>query len=122
MKATIYHNPRCSKSRQTLQLLESSSATPEIDIIDYQKTPLDVATLDEICTGLGIEPQQLIRAKEDLFKELGLSIDDNKTREEWLAILQQNPKLIERPIVNINGRYAIGRPPENVALLLENMD
>ncbi|MBD3821785.1 MAG: arsenate reductase (glutaredoxin), partial [Thiotrichales bacterium] len=72
--------------------------------------------------GLGIEPQQLIRTKEDLFKELGLSIDDNKTREEWLAILQQNPKLIERPIVNINGRYAIGRPPENVALLLENMD
>ncbi|BBN59623.1 arsenate reductase (glutaredoxin) [Hydrogenovibrio marinus] len=121
MKAIIYHNPRCSKSRQTLQLLEDSSVTSDVEVIDYQKTPLDVATLDEICTGLGIEPQQLIRTKEELFKELGLSINDNKTREEWLAILEQTPKLIERPIVKINGRYAIGRPPENVAALLGNM-
>lgn len=117
MKATIYHNPRCSKSRQTLKLLEDHNT--EADIVDYQKTPPSVEQLDAICTGLAIEPQQLIRTKEQLFKDLGLSIKDDRSRQEWLQLLHEHPKLIERPIVEINGRYAIGRPPENIETLLK---
>lgn len=119
MKATIYHNPRCSKSRHTLQILEDHNI--EIDVVDYQKTPLSVEKIDEICTGLGIKPQQIIRTKEQLFTDLGLSINAQKSRKEWLEILHSNPKLIERPIVQIDQKFVIGRPPENVEALLKSL-
>ncbi len=119
MKATIYHNPRCSKSRQTLQLLEANAILTEV--IDYQKTPIDKSKLEQICEGLGIKPLALIRTKESLFKQLGLSINDQKNDDEWLSILVQHPKLIERPIVVIQGHYTLGRPPENVEKLIAEL-
>ncbi len=108
----IYHNPRCGKSRTTLDLLRESGAN--VEIIEYLKTPPTAVELDEICTKLGVEPTALIRSKEKLFAELGLSLNDQRSRDEWLKIMAENPKLIERPIVLINGKAVIGRPPETI--------
>jgi len=108
----IYHNPRCSKSRATLNLLRESGA--DVGIVEYLKTPPTAAELDEICTKLGIEPTALIRSKEKLFSELGLSLRDQRSRDEWLNIMVKHPKLIERPIVLIGGKAVVGRPPKNV--------
>ena len=112
----MYHNPRCSKSRQTLERIRTAGVEPRI--VDYLKTPLDVAELDRICAMLGCEPTQIIRKKEARFRELGLSLDDKKSRAEWLKILAANPVLIERPIVVKGRRAVMGRPPENVDKLL----
>ncbi len=108
----IWHNPRCSKSRQTLQLIQDAGV--DVDIIEYLNTPPTTSQLAEACKGLNVEPTAIIRNKEERFKELGLSFNDTRSAGEWLSILADNPKLIERPIVCINGRYALGRPPENV--------
>ena len=108
----IYHNPRCSKSRETLKLLQDN-AMP-VEIIEYLKTPPSVHVLDGLCTLLGLTPQELLRSKENRFKELSLSLKDARSREEWLQILADNPKLIERPIVVYNGRATLGRPPQRV--------
>lgn len=113
---TIYHNPRCSKSRQTLALLEDKGV--EIEIIEYLSHPPSKDTLDAICTALGMEPQALIRSGEHRFTELGLSLQDDRTRDGWLTLLTENPILIERPIVILGDRALIGRPPERVLDLL----
>ncbi|MFP4561300.1 MAG: arsenate reductase (glutaredoxin) [Thiohalorhabdus sp.] len=113
---TIYHNPRCSKSRQTLELLREEGMEPLV--VDYQKTPPAAEELDRICTMLGKGPLEITRTQEKLFKELGLSKQDDRSREEWLRILTENPKLIERPIVVHGERAAIGRPPESVRAIL----
>ena len=112
----IWHNPRCSKSRQTLQLIRDADV--EIEVIEYLTTAPSTDQLDAACKGLGVAPTQIIRSKEQLFKDLELSLKDERSDEQWLRILADNPKLIERPIVRINGRYAMGRPPENVQDLL----
>jgi arsenate reductase (glutaredoxin) len=112
----IYHNPRCSKSRETLALLNDRGQEPEI--IEYLKTPPTEAELDQICQKLNLEPQNLIRHKESIFAELGLSLKDKHSRQEWIKIIIQNPILLERPIVVSGERAAIGRPPENVLALL----
>ena len=112
----IYHNPRCSKSRQTLELLEQRGILP--DVVNYLDTPPSVAELDALCTALGLEPLQLIRAKEARFQELGLSRDDQRPRTEWLQLIHDNPVLLERPLVVRDGRAALGRPPENVLAVL----
>jgi len=114
--ATIYHNPRCSKSRCALGLLQERGV--DVDLIEYLKTPPTAAELDDLCTRLGIEPMQLIRTKEKLFTELGLSVKDDRTRTAWLDLLAAHPKLIERPIVVVGDRAVIGRPPEKVLELL----
>ncbi|MDK1286022.1 arsenate reductase (glutaredoxin) [Pseudoalteromonas umbrosa] len=111
MSVTIYHNPRCSKSRQTLALLEENSIQPEI--VEYLKTPIDSETLNTLISKLGFDSaHQLVRNKEAIYKELGL----NKESDE--ATLRQamldNPKLIERPIVVKGDKAALGRPPESV--------
>lgn len=112
---TIYHNPRCSKSRQTLQLLREQGIEPEI--IEYLKTPPDEATLGHILEQLGISAHELTRTGESLYKELGL--DKNPPNDaQMLRLLVENPKLIERPIVVTSQAAAIGRPPENVLKLL----
>lgn len=112
----ILHNPRCSKSRQTLALLQDNGIQPEV--IEYLKTPLDEAQLDSVCRKLGVEPNSIVRTKETEFKALDLATDQ-LTRDQWLTILAQHPKLIERPIV-IKGEAArIGRPPEQVLELLD---
>jgi arsenate reductase len=111
MDVTIYHNPRCSKSRQALQFLQEKGVEPSI--IEYLKTPPDSNTLDSILTMLNIEPRELMRKQEAEYKEQGLN-DDSLSRDQLIAAMVEHPKLIERPIVVTNGRAAIGRPLENV--------
>ena len=115
MTISIYHNPRCSKSRQTLQLLQEHDAEP--DVIEYLKTPPDAATLSKLLDMLGMEPRQLMRTKEAEYKQSGADNPD-LNRDELIALMVQHPKLIERPIVVNNGKAAIGRPPEQVLDIL----
>ena len=112
---TIYHNPRCSKSRQTLALLEEQGVQPSI--IKYLETPPSAAQLQEILNLLALTPRQLMRIKEAEYKALGLD-DENLSNAELIAAMIATPKLIERPIVLANGKAAIGRPPENVLAIL----
>tara|TARA_R110002012_G_scaffold240278_1_gene414451 strand:+ start:299 stop:646 length:348 start_codon:yes stop_codon:yes gene_type:complete len=115
MSVVIYHNPRCSKSRQTLDLLRSKGVEPEIR--EYLKAPPSVAELEELLGRLGIEPVDLMRRTEAPFKELGLG-DVTKGRDALIQAMHENPVLIERPIVIANGKAAIGRPPEAVLEIL----
>lgn len=115
-KATIYHNPRCSKSRNTLAILQENSV--ETEEVRYLDTPPNKEKLAELCSILKVKPLEIIRTGEDLFKELGLSKKDEKTDDEWLEIMAANPKLIERPIVVIGDKAVMGRPPENVLSII----
>ena len=115
MAVTIYHNPRCSKSRATLKLLEERGIAPEI--VEYLKTPPDAATLDGLLTELGLEPRDLMRRKEAPYREKGLD-DAGLTRDALIAAMVANPILIERPIVVAGGKAALGRPPEAVLEIL----
>src|SRR5262245_16772902 len=112
---TIYHNPRCSKSRATLALLEERGVTPRI--IEYLKNPPNAAELKRITQRLGLRPEALVRKNEDLYKQQFAA--KRLSDSEWLDVLASNPVLIERPIVVKGERAAIGRPPENVLQLLE---
>ncbi|MDF7648868.1 arsenate reductase (glutaredoxin) [Erwiniaceae bacterium L1_54_3] len=109
---SIYHNPRCSKSRETLTLLQEKGIEP--DVVLYLETPPDVQTLKTLLQQLGMSSaRELMRRKEDLYKELNLA-DVQWSEDQLLQAMVDNPKLIERPIV-INGEQArIGRPPEAV--------
>ena len=111
MSVEIYHNPRCSKSRQTLQLLKDNGVEPEV--VEYLKTPPDRATLEYLLEMLGLEPRDLMRKKEKEYKENNLS-DPALSRDQLIDAMIAHPKLIERPIVVKNGKAAIGRPPEQV--------
>lgn len=115
MSVKIYHNPRCSKSRQTLELLKEQGIEPEI--IEYLKTPPSATELNHILEKLGLEPRDLMRKKEAEYKNAGL---DNQSLDRQTLIdgMINNPILIERPIVIANGKAAIGRPPENVLAIL----
>ncbi len=115
MSMTLYHNPRCSKSRATLELLESRGFQPEI--IEYLKTPPNSETLKEILKLLGLTPREIMRNKETAFKEAGLD-NENLSDDEIIAAMIEHPILIERPILVANGKAAIGRPPENVLDIL----
>ena len=112
---TIYHNPRCSKSRETLALLEAEQHN--IEIIKYLDTPPLVETIQCLIKQLGFNSaRQLMRTKEDLYKVLNLA--DEQDENALVNAMQANPKLIERPIVVANGKAAIGRPPESVLAIL----
>jgi arsenate reductase len=113
---TIYHNPRCGKSRDTLKRLTNARVQPTV--IEYLKTPPDVATLDALCKALDLPPQAIVRYQEPVAQQLGLAKDDARTRSEWLKVIAENPSLLERPIVVTGTRAVIGRPPENVDSLL----
>ena len=117
MKYTIFHNQKCSKSRATLELLQSKGLEPTI--IEYLKNPPTVDELGKIIIKLNIHPKQLIRFKEDKAKELGISTGDQLTNDQWITILAKNPNLIERPIVLTAKGAVIGRPPENVLKVLD---
>ena len=117
MTYTIYHNPKCSKCRETLGILNSKGIEPTI--VEYLKTPPSKVELKEIIQRLNIQPTELIRFKEEKAKELGISTTDDLTLEEWISILTENPVLIERPIVISDKGVIIGRPPENVLSLFE---
>ena len=110
----IYHNPRCRKSRETLQLLEEKGETPEI--VEYLKSNPSKKELEEIIDMLGIPPLKLIRKGEGIFKEnfKGKELSD----EQWIDAMVEHPILIERPIVVKNGKAMIGRPPESVVEIL----
>ena len=111
---TIYHNPRCSKSRETLTLLEQSGATPQI--IEYLKTPPTAAELKAIVAKLGIEPEQLVRKGEDVYKQQYAG--KKLSAAQWIEAMVRHPILIERPIVIKGNEAILGRPPENVKKLL----
>lgn len=115
MDITIYHNPRCSKSRQTLALIEEAGYEPTI--VKYLEDPLTASDLQTLMTRLGIgDPKEIMRKNEAVYKELGLR--DETDPATLLGAMVENPKLIERPIV-VRGKQAIiGRPPENVNALL----
>lgn len=115
MEITLYHNPRCSKSRQTLELLEQNKV--EVTIIEYLKTPPTHQQLDSILRGLDMQPSDLIRKGQPEYQELNL---DKKalSRDQLIDIMIKNPILIERPILVAGNQIAIGRPPENVLTIL----
>jgi len=115
MSVKIYHNPRCSKSRQTLQLLQEQGV--EIEVIEYLKTPPTTAELSDILQKLNIEPRALMRRNEAEYKETGMNNTD-LSNDELISGMVATPKLIERPIVLANDKAAIGRPPENVLSIL----
>ena len=115
MSVTIYHNPRCSKSRQTLALLRDNGVEPKI--VEYLQTPPSTAELKKILGQLGLAPRELMRRKEAEYKANGLD-DDGLGEAELIAAMVAHPKLIERPIVLANGKAALGRPPESVLRIL----
>jgi len=115
VSVTIYHNPRCSKSRATLALLNERGVDPEI--IEYLATPPDAKTLDQILKKLKMEPRDLMRRKEAPYKENNLG-DESLSRDALIQAMIDNPVLIERPIVLSGGKAALGRPPEQVLDIL----
>ena len=114
-KAIIWHNPRCSKSRGALQLLQEKGI--EVEERRYLENPPTVEELDQALHLLGLEPEQIVRKGETLYRELGLK-DRSLSRDEWLQVLSEHPRLIERPIVFYRGRAVVARPPERVLEIL----
>lgn len=114
-KVQILHNPRCSKSRETLALLEGKGIAA--DVVEYLKTPPTEAELRDILQKLGIGPRDLMRKKEEPYKALGLD-QEGLSEDALIKAMIDNPVLIERPIVLANGKAAIGRPPEQVLDIL----
>ena len=112
---TIYHNPRCSKSRQTLELLKENNIEPEI--ILYLENPPSEEKLTELIDLLGINPRDLLRKGEEEYKTQNLR-DESLKGKDIIKIMSENPKLIERPIVISKNKAIIGRPPENVLVLI----
>ena len=115
MSAKIYHNPRCSKSRQTLELLYDKKI--ETDVVEYLNTPPNTAEIEKILKGLEMEPRELMRKGQSEYKELGLD-DESLSRDDLIKAMIENPILIERPIVITDKGIAIGRPIENVKKIL----
>jgi arsenate reductase len=115
MSVTIYHNPRCSKSRDTLKLIQEKGLEP--NVIEYLKTPPDKKTLQQVIRQLGITPRELLRKNETEYKQAGLD-DLTLTDDDVISAMVEHPKLIERPIVIHNGKAIIGRPPVKVLDLL----
>jgi len=116
MSVVIYHNPRCSKSRETLALLEENQVTPEV--VKYLEQPLTVELLKTLFAQLSLpQVRDMMRTKESLYKELNLA-DDSVSDEQLFSAMVENPKLIERPIVVANGKARLGRPPEQVLEIL----
>ncbi len=109
----IWHNPRCSKSRQTLALLEERGITP--DVVKYLETPPGADDIQAVLAKLGLTPRQLMRTKEDEYKAQNLADADDAT---LVAAMVATPKLIERPVVIVGDKAALGRPPEAVLEIL----
>ncbi|QPJ64210.1 MAG: arsenate reductase (glutaredoxin) [Candidatus Nitrohelix vancouverensis] len=115
MKVTLYHNPKCSKSRQTLELLEGRGIQPTI--IEYLKNPPSAETLKTLLSQLGMTPRELMRQNEDEYAECKLD-DPSLSEDELIDAMINNPILIQRPIVQCTDKAAIGRPPEQVLDIL----
>lgn len=117
MAVTIYHNPRCSKSRQTLSMIEEKNIKPTV--IEYLKSPPSKAELKRILKLLKLTPRDLLRKKEAEYKQQGLD-DGSLTDDQIIDIMIAHPKLIERPIVIAGDKATLGRPPENVLEILSD--
>jgi len=115
MSLTIFHNPKCSKSRAVLSLLEERGLEPKI--VRYLDEPPDANTLESLLNLLGLEPRDLMRRKEPEYQALGLD-DPSLSREALVAAMAAHPRLIERPIVIQDGKAVLGRPPERVLDIL----
>ena len=115
MDITIYHNPRCSKSRQTLELLNQRGIEPII--VEYLNTPPTHQQLDSVLRGLDMQPRDFMRTGEAEYQELGLD-DENLSRDQLIAAMLNTPKLIQRPVVIAGDQIVIGRPPEAVLTIL----
>ena len=115
MSVSIYHNPRCSKSRETLALLQDQGVKPVV--IEYLQDPPDQQTLQAILDKLDIPARKLLRTKDAAYLENGLD-NEQLSSDQIIAAIVKNPILMERPIVLANGKAAIGRPPENVLEIL----
>ena len=116
MVVTIYHNPRCSKSRQTLALLEARGLEPRV--VEYLKPPPDRATIAALLRKLGLPASELVRRKEPEFAALGLGAPGT-TEDMLIDAIAAHPRLMERPVVVVGRRARIGRPPEAVLDLLQ---
>ena len=114
MTTTIWHNPRCSKSRQTLDLVREKGIEPEI--VEYLKTPPSASEIKAVLKKLGIGARALMRTKEAVYKDLGLAAVEDE--EALIAAMVEHPVLIERPVVLKDGKAALGRPPESVLEIL----
>ena len=114
-KVTVWHNPRCSKSRNVVALLEEQGV--DMEVVKYLETPPSRAQLTAVLDMLGLSARGLMRTKEDIYKELG--IKDITDEDTLIGLMVANPKLIERPIVIKDGKAAIGRPIENIVDLLK---
>jgi arsenate reductase (glutaredoxin) len=112
---TLYHNPRCSKSRGALELLEARGLAP--NVVRYLETPLNAAQIKALLGKLGISARQLLRTGEDEYKMLQLA-DESLSEAQLIDAIAQHPKLMERPILEVGEKAVIGRPPENVLELL----
>lgn len=115
MSITIYHNPHCSKSRETLKIIEDQGIEPRV--IEYLNSPPDQETLTQILQQLGIKPRDLLRTHEDEYKLAGLD-NPSKSDDDVIKAMIKYPRLIERPIVVSNGKAIIGRPPVKVLDIL----
>ena len=111
----IYHNPRCSKSRQTLEILNQQDVSTEVVL--YLENPPSIKEVTSILQKLGLDPRDVIRKGEEEYKLLNLK-DQSLTENELITFMSENPKLIERPIVIKGNKAVIGRPPENVLSII----
>jgi len=116
-KVKIFHNPRCSKSREALKLLEEKGV--DVEVVRYLDTPPTKEELKALLKMLGISARDLMRTKEKLYKELGLKEVDDE--EKLIEAMVEHPKLIERPVVIKDGKAVIGRPPEKVLEIVNNV-
>ncbi|WP_159814990.1 arsenate reductase (glutaredoxin) [Pseudomonas sp. 18058] len=112
---TLYHNPRCSKSRGALELIEARGLSP--NVVRYLETPLNAAQIKALLGKLGISARQLLRTGEDEYKMLQLA-DESLSEAQLIDAIAQHPKLMERPILEVGDKAVIGRPPENMLELL----
>jgi arsenate reductase len=115
MSVTLYHNPRCSKSREALRLLRERGVEPVI--VHYLETPPDAATIEKLLDALGMQPRELMRRKEEEYRAAGLD-DPRLGRADLIRAMVEHPRLIERPIAVSGGKVALGRPPEKVLEVL----
>ena len=111
---TIYHNPRCRKSRETLELIKNKGLAPKI--IEYLNEPPSESEMKDILSKLDIQPEELLRKTESIYNDQFKGKD--LSGDEWIKVMTENPKLIERPIVINKGKAVIGRPPENVLSII----
>jgi len=117
MSLRLYHNPRCSKSRALLGLLEERGA--QVEVVEYLKTPPDRAELERLVAGVDDPPEALVRTKDARFSELGLDVAACERPASVVALLLEHPELMQRPVLVAGDRAAIGRPPEDALRLLD---